>query len=386
MKIYQKIIVLLFAAHLVGCESGPEPTLYGTDMTVIEGNANTTISFEVSLNAPAPKKVSFDYNTVDISALENADYVPASGTATIAKGETTTQINIEVVGDDENESTESFWISYSNGVNVQIPEPFNTITIENDDYNYNPSDSGFTTPLSYPGFNLVWADEFDSTALNTDDWNYETGNSGWGNEESQFYRSGDHNARVQDGYLIITAKREGFSGAPFTSARTTTQNNQSFQYGRIDIRARLPYGQGLWPALWMLGDNISSAGWPSCGELDIMELIGGDGYNDRTVHGTAHWAGTSGAQASHGAAKSLPNGKYADQFHVFSMVWDQSTIRWYVDNIQYHSLNIGGLSAFHQPHFFIFNIAVEGNWPGPVGPTTQFPQFMVVDYVRVFQS
>ena len=152
------------------------------------------------------------------------------------------QINIEVVGDNENESTESFWISYSNGVNVQIPEPFNTITIENDDYNYNPSDSGFTTPLSYPGFNLVWADEFDSTALNTDDWNYETGNSGWGNEESQFYRSGDHNARVQDGYLIITAKEKD-SQEHLLPPLESLPKQSTFQYGRIDIRARLPTGK-----------------------------------------------------------------------------------------------------------------------------------------------
>lgn len=386
MKGAIKSLPVLLAIALASCESAPTPTLSAADMVVEEGTANNTVSFQVSLNDPAPKEVTFDYSTVELTALANEDFIPTSGTATIPKGESATNIDITLVGDEENEGDENFWISYSNGTNVNIPEPFNTITIENDDFNYDPSDSGYTTPNSYPGFNLVWSDEFSGTSLNTDDWNYETGASGWGNEESQFYRSGNNNAKVENGYLVITAKEESFGGAPFTSARLTTEGNQSFQYGRIDIRARLPYGQGLWPALWMLGDNFSTAGWPTCGELDIMELIGGDGYNDRTVHGTAHWAGNGGAQASHTGSRSLPSGKFADQFHVFSVIWDQSSIKWYIDDVQYHSLSIGSLTAFHQPFFFIFNIAVEGDWPGPVGPNTQFPQFMVVDYVRVFQS
>lgn len=370
----------------MSCESAPVPTLSASDVIVSEGGENSTLTFQVSLNDPAPKEVTFDYTTVELTALEGEDFLPAQGTATIAKGESSANIDITLVGDEENEADENFWISYSNGANVNIPEPFNTITIENDDFNYNPSDSGYSTPNSYPGFNLVWSDEFDGTALNTDDWNYETGASGWGNQESQYYRSGDANAKVENGYLVITAKEETFGGAPFTSARLTTENKQSFQYGRIDIRARVPYGQGLWPALWMLGDNFRTAGWPSCGELDIMELIGGDGYNDRTVHGTAHWAANNGAQASHTGTKSLPDGKFADQFHVFTVLWDANSIKWYVDDVLYHTLSTTNLSAFQQPYFFIFNIAVEGDWPGPVGPNTQFPQFMVVDYVRVFQS
>lgn len=386
MKGALKSLPLLAALCLWSCENAPTPILSAADMVVEEGAQNSTVSFDISLNDPAPKEVTFDYTTVELTALENEDFIPTSGTATIAKGESTTKIDITLIGDQENEGDENFWISYSNGANVSIPEPFNTITIENDDFNYDPSDSGYTTPNSYPGFNLVWSDEFEGTALNTDDWNYETGASGWGNDESQFYRSGDNNAKVENGYLVITAKEESFGSAPYTSARLTTEGKQSFQYGRIDIRARLPYGQGLWPALWMLGDNFRTVGWPSCGELDIMELIGGDDYNDRTVHGTAHWADANGAQASHSGARSLPNGKFADQFHVFSVIWDQNSIKWFLDDIQFHSLNTSSLSAFQQPYFFIFNIAVEGDWPGPVGPNTQFPQFMVVDYVRVFQS
>ena len=374
-------VALLFAS----CEVEEPPVLSGADISIEEGNTDFTLTYEVSLNKPAPKDLTFDYKTVDLEAEAGTDFVQTEGTASIAKGQTTYSIDIPILTDEDWESDENFWIAYSNGNEVSIPDPFNVITIDNDDTDYNPSDSGYSTPLSYPGFNLVWQDEFDGMSLNTNDWNYETGNSGWGNQESQYYRAGSNNATVGDGYLTITAKEENYGGAPFTSARITTQNKQSFKYGRIDIRARLPFGQGLWPALWMLGDNISTVGWPECGELDIMEMIGGEGYNDRTVHGTAHW--NAGGQASHSGTTSVPTGeKLADEFHVYSMVWDQNTIRWLFDDIQYHSLNIGGLSAFHEPHFFIFNIAVEGDWPGPVGPNTTFPQYMSVDYVRVFQQ
>lgn len=374
-----------FLVLLSSCEVEEAPVLSGQDAVVTEGNVDHTYAYEVSLNKPAPKDVLFNYKTIDLEAAAGEDFVQTEGQATIAKGESSTTINIPILADEDWESDENFWISYSEGENVGIPDPFNVITIENDDTDYNPSDSGYSTPISYPGFTLVWNDEFDGTSLNTSDWNYETGASGWGNQESQYYRPGTNNANVANGYLTITAKDESYGGAPYTSARLTTEGKQSFKYGRIDIRARLPFGQGLWPALWMLGDNFSTAGWPACGEIDIMELIGGDGLNDRTVHGTAHW--DAGGQASHTGLTSLPDGeKFADEFHVFTITWDQNYIRWFVDDVQYHNLNIQSLSAFHQPHFFIFNIAVEGDWPGPVGPNTTFPQMMTVDYVRVFQQ
>jgi beta-glucanase (GH16 family) len=377
------ILSMLALGVFTSCETAEVPRLMGSDVVIAEGNTTYTYEYEIALDQPAPKTLTFDYTTTELTALEGEDFTASSGTVTIEKGESTALIPIQILGDEEAEQSENFWIAYQNGENVNIPNPFNAITLENDDNSYNQSDSGYTTPLSYPGFTLVWADEFDGAQLNTSDWNYETGASGWGNQESQYYRSGTSNCEVKDGYLIITAKQENYSGAPFTSARITTQNKQSFKYGRIDIRARLPFGQGLWPALWMLGDNITTVGWPSCGELDIMELIGGDGLNDRTVHGTAHW--NAGGQASHSGSKSLPDGKFADQFHVFSLVWDQGSIKWYVDDVLYHNLNTTSLSAFHEKHFFIFNIAVEGDWPGPINSSTIFPQFMAVDYVRVFQ-
>ena len=133
----------------------------------------------------------------------------------------------------------------------------------------------------------------------------------------------------------------------------------------------------------MLGENFSSTGWPSCGEIDIMEMIGGNGWNDRTVHGTVHWE--DNGHASYGGHNTLSSGMLADEFHVFSIIWSPSSIKWLRDDIQYHIIDINNLSAFHNNFFFIFNVAVGGNWPGSPDGSTIFPQTMIVDYVRVFQ-
>ncbi len=244
--------------------------------------------------------------------------------------------------------------------------------------------TGYSTPLSYPGYTLSWNDEFDANSLSSD-WVYELGNGnwGWGNNELQYYRQ--ENVNVDNGILTITAKEELFGGYNYTSGRIKTQGNRSFKYGRIDIRAALPKGQGLWPALWMLGDDITTASWPACGEIDIMELIGGTGANDRTVHGTMHW--DANGYASFGGSNSLASGTFGDEWHVFSIIWDGNSIKFLRDDIQYHVMSITGpeLTEFHQNFFLIFNVAVGGNWPGSPNATTEFSQSMFVDYVRVFQ-
>lgn len=245
--------------------------------------------------------------------------------------------------------------------------------------------TGATSPLSYAGKTLVWQDEFEGTSLNTANWKFETGtgNNGWGNNELQFYRQ--ENTQVNAGHLIITAKKENFQGSQFTSSRIITSGLKSFKYGRIDIRAALPKGQGMWPALWMLGSNFQTVGWPACGEIDIMEMIGGGG-REKTVHGTVHWD-NNGSHASFSNSRSLTSGTLADEFHVYSIVWTNSSISWYLDNVQYHSIDTtpAALSEFQQEFFFIFNIAVGGNWPGSPDGTTVFPQHLFVDYIRVFQ-
>jgi len=253
------------------------------------------------------------------------------------------------------------------------------ITIEN----------GYKTPLSYPGYNLVWNDEFEGVAVNEQNWTFETGNGcpqlcGWGNNELQYYRR--ENAGVGDGVLTIEARRESIQGSGYTSARMITRNKRSFGYGRVDIRALLPKGQGIWPALWMLGNNISTVGWPACGEIDIMEMVGGSG-RENTVHGTLHWD-YQGTHAQYGGSKIRSSGTYADEYHVFTIIWDPSSIRWYVNDQHFVTADIlpASMGAFHQEFFFIFNLAVGGNWPGNPNSETQFPQRMKVDYIRVFQK
>lgn len=254
-----------------------------------------------------------------------------------------------------------------------------------DDPDFVNDTSGYSTPLSYPNYTLVWHDEFEGSSLNTADWNYEIGNgaNGWGNNELQYYM--EENTSVQNGILTIEAKLENKDGFSYTSSRLTTQNKQSFQYGRIDIRAKMPYGQGIWPALWMLGNSFGTGGWPSCGEIDIMEMVGGPG-SDNVVHGTAHWDDNGHAQF--GNSTTLSTGILADEYHVYTIIWDANSIKWYFDDVQYNELDItpASLSEFHQEFFFIFNVAVGGNWPGSPNANTVFPQKMFVDYVRVFQK
>ena len=267
--------------------------------------------------------------------------------------------------------------------NVYIEEIFSVNIFDNTDTTI--SNSGYITPLSYPNYTLVWNDEFDDTSLNSN-WVHELGNGcpnlcGWGNNESQYYRT--ENTSLHNGFLTITAKEENFGGFNYTSSRIKTQGIKSFTYGRIDIRAKLPYSQGLWPALWMLGENIDSLIWPRCGEIDIMELVGGIGNNDKTVLGTAHWYDNGNSLYS--GTSTLSSGIYNDEFHVFTIVWDAFNIKWLRDDIEYHSMTISNIGAFHNDFFFIFNIAVGGNLPGNPNSSTVFPQQMVVDYVRVFQ-
>jgi beta-glucanase (GH16 family) len=247
---------------------------------------------------------------------------------------------------------------------------------------------GYTTPTSYANLKLAWADEFDGTSLNENFWNYELGNNnGWGNNELQYYKK--ENTSVKDGYLIVQAKAENFSGQNYTSSRLTTQNKFNFKYGRIDIRAALPKGQGIWPALWMLGKNITTVNWPKCGEIDIMEMIGGSGSgtgSDKTTYGTAHWD-NAGSHALYGGNTKLASGVFNDEFHVFSIVWDAKKIVWYLDDKQFHIIDTtpAGLSEFQEEYFLLVNLAVGGDWPGKPDGTTLLPQQLVVDYIRVFQ-
>ncbi len=240
-------------------------------------------------------------------------------------------------------------------------------------------------------YELVWSEEFDYTGYpDPDIWNMEVGNNnGWGNSEKQYYTKNDKdNCWVDSGRMTITAVKEPLNGFEYTSARLTTKDKAEFKYGKIEARLRLPYGQGIWPAFWMLGENISEVGWPACGEIDIMEMVGGVDPRDRTTHGTAHWSNASNNRASYGGSKALPSGKFADDFHLFSIEWTSQSIRWFLDGVQFWIINTvpDDLNEFRNDHFIILNLAVGGVWPGYPDATTVFPQKFEIDYVRVYQQ
>ena len=247
---------------------------------------------------------------------------------------------------------------------------------------------------------LAWGDEFDGPAGSPVDgtkWVLEVGNgsNGWGNHERQYYTNTTKNASMDGaGNLVITAYRESpgrkfrcwYGECQYTSARLKTQGRFEQAYGRFEARLKVPYGQGIWPAFWMLGNNIQSAGWPACGEIDIMEHIGREPSN---VYGTIHGPGYSGA-AGIGAPYTLHAGRFTDDFHVFAVEWEPGRIRWYVDGQLYQTrtpadLPAGSAWVFDHPFFMLLNVAVGGYWPGDPDATTVFPQKMYVDYVRVYR-
>lgn len=232
---------------------------------------------------------------------------------------------------------------------------------------------------------LVWSDEFNGTSLDTSNWTYEigTGSNGWGNNELQYYTSRPENIRVSGGNLIITARRESYGGMNYTSARIKTQDKRTFTYGRVEARIKIPTGKGLWPAFWMLGNNISQVSWPYCGEIDIMEHVNNEGV----THGTIHWSDHNGNYAYYGGP--TPWNLDFSQYHVYAIEWSPTSIKWFVDGNQFWEANIAnsinGTDEFHKPFFILLNLAVGGNWPGSPDGSTPFPAEMLVDYVRVYQ-
>lgn len=232
----------------------------------------------------------------------------------------------------------------------------------------------------------LWHDEFDF--IDTTQWSFETGASGWGNNEWQYYTNRSENAFVQDGILHIRASKEDYEGAKYTSARMITKGKFSFTYGTIEARIALPTGNGIWPAFWMLGENIDAVSWPACGEIDIIEAVN----DENVVYGTNHWQYEGGhAQYGNSTKDYYGTSKVLDitQFHNYKMVWNEKLIAMYVDDFKYHEIAIenakDGLEAFHKPQFFILNVAVAGNWPGFDVDDAQFPNEMLVDYIRVLK-
>jgi beta-glucanase (GH16 family) len=243
-----------------------------------------------------------------------------------------------------------------------------------------------TTPIpAAEGWKLAWHDEFDGGAIDPASWTYDLGAGGWGNAELENYTNRPENARLENGVLVIEARKEAYQGAEYTSARLKTQGLREFLYGRIEARLQVPGGQGMWPAFWTLGSNINEKNWPKCGELDIMEYIG---KTPDTIYGTMHGPGYSGAQGISKANRQKYN--IADDFHIYAIEWDKDQVRWFFDGEPYHTVtraDVGNKDwVFDQPFFILLNLAVGGQWPGNPDAQTAFPAQLKVDYVRVFQK
>ena len=266
------------------------------------------------------------------------------------------------------------------------------IAIHCTDVSSNPSGSEQDSIPTPDGYVLVWNDEFNGSGINPEKWEHEVNAQGGGNNELQYYTDRQENSFVENGTLSIIALKENYTGPEgtrkYTSARLRTKNKGDWKYGRFEIKAKLPYGQGIWPAIWMLPTDWVYGGWAASGEIDIMELVG---HEPDKIYGTIHYGGTYPRNKHKGASYTYPEPFYSD-FHIFSLEWDTTEIRWYIDDIHYatqtewYSENGSYPAPFDQHFHLLLNVAVGGDWPGDPDNTTQFPQKMIIDYVRIFQE
>jgi beta-glucanase (GH16 family) len=267
-------------------------------------------------------------------------------------------------------------------INVNTPNP--TLTTA-DNFAVSPGDT----------LTLVWSDEFDAAVLDPETWFFEQGDGsqygipGWGNNELQWYLP--DSALIENGRLVITARKEVSNDRNYTSARINTRDRFAFRYGRIEARIQLPGGQGIWPAFWMLPQDNVYGGWAASGEIDIMEAVNLGEAGNNLVHGTIHYGGEWPGNAYSGNEYVVPSNA-TENFHVYAIEWDPTEIRWYVDDVLYSMKNHWSSSAaafpapFDQHFHILFNVAVGGNWPGAPNSDTVFPVTMQVDYVRVYSG
>ncbi len=360
---------VIFVAFLIGCGGETDqPNTGDPSNLTVEITIATDDSGEVNFRANADNAVLYEF---ELGTSDNDTGSSSNGDFDFVY-ENTGMYTVEIK-------------AYGNsGRFIKVERIVNVISGDPD-----TSGEGYVTPITYEGWNLIWNDEFDGSVLNQDIWSYQNGNGcpdlcGWGNNELEYYRS--QNSWVNNGLLTIEAREESFDINDYTSGKLITQGKKAFTYGRVDVRAKLPRGKGLWPAIWMLGTNITSVSWPACGEIDIMEMVGGNG-GEKTSYGTAHWRNTDNQHASAGDNTSVIDG-LDQKFHVYSIIWNEQHIQWLLNDAPFYTLNITGaeMSAFHNPFYMILNVAVGGNWPGSPNSATEFPTQMQVDYVRVFQE
>ncbi len=388
----RKIHQYLFLSVVIffGCGKTEEPTLPEASVSGVSQSrttTNSTMIFKVVLNKAASQDITINYTTNGVTAIVDKDFISKSGVLTIANGASSGTIEVTLIGGNERKEEQTFELNFDTPKNCTLINTKAVGKILNDSgIIFATDNAGYSTPTLYPNYKLTWSDEFTGASINNDTWIFEKGNNnGWGNHELENYTERSENAFVSNGNLIIEARQESYNGSNYTSARMVTKGRKSFTYGRIDIRAKLPKGKGIWPALWMLGSNIDQVNWPVCGEIDIMELLG---QEPAKIYGTLHYGNSGGAHSQKGTTYNLGSGSFDQQFHVFSLVWTKDVLKILVDDSEYLSASSSSLSGkypFDNPFFFIFNVAVGGDFPGNPDATTTYPQRMIVDYVRVFQ-
>ncbi len=375
VRLLSLIGIVLF---LASCDNTvPDPvTGFSVDQVIFtETNSNVPLSITFSPDVEIQEELSVEYEIRERSARAQDDFIGSNGTLVFTPEQQTATLDLELVGDEHFELSETFEIILLHTTNISY---LFSITDDDEIAPAQEDADGFYTPAQYPSMNLLWSDEFNGDNIDLNNWTHEVGEE-WFNNELQAYSDDSAYSSVSDGKLTITARN---LGGNYISARMITQDKMEFQYGRVDIRARLPKGQGIWPALWMLGANINEVGWPACGEIDIMELVG---HEPNIIHGTAHYE-NNGHQFK-GRGKGIDQEDFSERFHVFSIVWERDYIIWLLDGKEYLILSENVIQGFpfRAPYFFIFNVAVGGDWPGNPDATTVFPQSMEVDYIRVFQ-
>lgn len=348
--------------------------------------ASTTYRFSISVIPTCSKPITVNYKTVDATAVAGKDYTALTGKLTIPSNTLSAYVDVTVLKDSLRQEDQTFTLELSAPTNASISGTGKaTGTIQNYGTYLPVDNTGYAGATSYPGMTLAWSDEFTANYINTNNWSYDTGGSGWGNNELEYYTNSNKNAYSTGGYLVIEARKETMGTNNYTSARMISKDKKTFTYGRIDFRAKLPKGQGVWPALWMLGNNIGTTPWPACGEIDIMELLG---HEPQKTYGTIHWGAAGGGSTHIGGNYSLSSLTFNDKFHLFSLKWEADKMTFLIDDVPFFTANksqVNGNYPFDKPFFFIMNVAVGGNWPGNPDATTVFPQRMIVDYVRVFQ-
>lgn len=394
------IYSLSFTLSSTGCSkskgdsggNGALPTISINDVTLFEGNnASTEFEFQVTLDKKSTKEITLSYSITSGTAKAGEDYITVSNqTISIPAGETQKKIIVSVIGDDIKEGDDNFAVQLQNPVNGSLQKLVGSGTIRNDDTKVGFNNAGYDAPTSYAGYTLTWSDEFNGTSLDNTIWGHQNGDGcpglcGWGNNELEYYTDRPENLFFQNGKLIIEARPESFNGKNYTSSKILTQGKKPIKFGRIDIRAILPKGKGIWPAFWLMPEKSVFGGWPKSGEIDLMEVVG---HEPNKTHGTLHYGpGPGSTQINRNY--TLPSGTFNDAFHVFSLEWKEDQLKWLIDGNVFSTVNKADLGAnnypFNEEFFLIFNLAVGGNWPGNPDVNTYFPQWLIVDYIRVYQ-